>query len=86
VRYVGQGNIYARMEDHKDWQNDPNECLAKVMKDTSNVKVRSTTISNQTDRDDAEYTFWNHYSNKGHNLCNKVIPSGKWVASIPLPF
>ena len=86
VRYVGQGNIYDRMEDHKDWQNEPNECLAGVMKYTNDVKVKSTIISDQTERDNLEYTFWKHYVDNGHSLCNVVIPSGKWVADIPLPF
>ena len=86
IRYVGQGNIYDRMEAHKDWQNEPNECLSAVMKYTGSVKVKSVVIGKQEDRDNIEYTYWKHYSDKGHNLCNKIEPSGKWVAQIPLPF
>jgi len=85
VRYVGQGNIHDQMELHKS-NNEPNSCLKTVMSDTSNTKVRSTTISNQTDRDNAEFTYWKHYVDNGHNLCNKIAPPGKWVANIPLPF
>ncbi len=86
VRYVGQGNIYDRMEDHKDWQNEPNPCLALVMRYTGNVNVKSTILSNQTDRDNVEYTYWKHYTNQGHELCNKVAPTGRFIEGIPLPF
>jgi hypothetical protein len=86
VRYVGQGNIYERMEDHKDWSNESNECLAFVMKYKGNVKVKSTILSNQTDRDNVEYTYWKHYVNQGHKLCNKVAPTGRFIEGIPLPF
>lgn len=86
VRYVGQGNIYDRMEDHKDWSNEPNECLSAVMKYTGNVKVRSVVISDQDDRDNMEYTYWKYYTDNGHKLCNKIAPIGNWMANIPLPF
>ena len=56
------------------------------MKYTNDVKVKSTIISDQTERDNLEYTFWKHYVDNGHSLCNVVTPSGKWVADIPLPF
>src|SRR5438876_10652449 len=79
VRYVGQGNIYERMEVHKS-ASESNPDLRIVMSDLSNVKVRSTIISNQTDRDNLEYTYWKYYTDKGHNLCNKVAPPGQWVA------
>ena len=54
VRYIGKGNIYERMESHKNWQSESNECLADVMKDTSNGKVRSAIIS-----DSVEMAMWN---------------------------
>lgn len=85
VRYVGQGNIYDRMELHKS-SNEPNACLKKVMSDTSNVQVRSAIINNQTERDDAEYTYYKYYLDNEHNLCNEIIPSGKWLVGIPTPF
>ena len=85
VRYVGQGNIFDQMELHKS-SNEPNNCLKKVMSDTSNVKVKSTTLSNQTERDNVEHTFYEHYIGKKHSLCNKITPSGKWHKGIPLPF
>lgn len=86
VRYVGKGNIYDRMEAHKDWKNEQNECLADVMKDTSNVKVRSAIISDPTERANVEYTFYKHYLDNGHSLCNKIEPEGSWLSQIPLPF
>lgn len=85
VRYVGQGNIYTQIELHKS-SNEPNPCLKGVMSDTSNVKVQWAIIADQTDRDNAEFTYWKHYSNEEHNLCNKISPPGEYVAGIPLPF
>lgn len=86
VRYVGQGNIYDRMESHKDWSNEPNDCLSLVMKYTGNVKVKSTIITNATERNNVEYTYWKHYVNQGHKLCNKIPPVGQFIDGIPLPF
>jgi hypothetical protein len=86
VRYVGQGNIHDRMEAHKDWSSEPNDCLSLVMKYTGNVKVKSTLLDNQTDRDNVEYTYWKHYQLNGHNLCNEIAPTGRFIEGIPLPF
>ena len=67
------------MEDHKNWQSEPNPCLASVMKYNGNVKVRSTIIDKQEDRNDVEYTYWKYYSDSGHALCNEITSTGEWV-------
>jgi len=56
------------------------------MSDLSNVKVKSTIINNKTERDNVEYTYYQHYLNEGHRLCNDLTPSGQWLVGIPLPF
>lgn len=85
VRYVGQGNIYERMESHKN-DDEPNSCLKIIMSDLSTIKVRSVLINNQTDRGNLEYTLWKHYANMGHKLCNKIPPPGQFIAGIAVPF
>ena len=66
---------------------EPNSCLKAVMSNTSNVKMKFTSISNGTERDNIESTFYQHYKIKGHNLCNRISPpSGVWLGGITLPF
>lgn len=85
VRYVGKGNILERMDVHTS-SNEPNTCLKTVMSDTSNVKIRHAIINNETDRTNVEYTFWKYYTNGGHQLCNEIAPTGRWLDDITVPF
>ena len=86
VRYVGQGNIYERMQAHKNFDTEQNECLAEIMSDTTNVKVRSVVASNEDERDNLEHTYYEHYRTQGHNLCNEISPHGKYLTGIFVPF
>ncbi len=86
VRYVGKGNIHDRMESHTNWQNESNECLADIMKDPNNVRVKSTIISDSAEMANIEYTYYKYYLEKGHSLCNKIKPIGSVVIELPIPF
>ncbi|MDI1496265.1 MAG: hypothetical protein K8823_1573 [Cenarchaeum symbiont of Oopsacas minuta] len=86
VRYVGQGNIYDRMEDHKNFETEQNECLAEVMRYATNVKVRSVVVSNEEERKNLERTCYEYYMAQGHNLCNEIKPHGEYLEGITVPF
>ena len=87
AKYVGQGQIDSRMEDHKDWKNEPNECLKKVMKDRdSNTTVYHAEINNDDNRDNAEYTIWYNYGGSIGLLCNEISPPGKFDSTVEFPF
>ena len=86
VRYIGQGNIYDRMEHHKNYETEKNECLAQVMSNTTNVKVRSVVVPNEEERDNLEHTYYKQYMEQKHKLCNENTPHGKYLEDTFAPF
>ena len=50
---------------HKNFDTEQNECLAEIMSDTTNVKVRSVVpSSNEDERDNLEHTYLNTIGHK----------------------
>ncbi len=84
IRYVGQGNIRDRMNVHENWHNEPNECLAKVMR-TGNVRIYFAEIPDARERNNVEHTLYVHYRKEGHTLCNESEPVGSYVYEIQGP-
>lgn len=84
AKYVGQGNLYERMTAHEG-KDEQNTCLKKVMDDRDNVKVYYAKVTNQVDRENAEYTLFQLYGGTD-KLCNQIAPVGQLDYEIKGPF
>ena len=84
AQYVGLGNIRERMDEHEG-KSEPNSCLKKIMSDRDNLKIHYATITNQTDRENAEFTLFQLYGGLV-KLCNLVTPTGTYDYTINGPF
>lgn len=87
AKYVGQGVIKDNMDKHKDWKNEQNDCLAKVMKNRDeDTKVFHAEVKDDQDRNNAELTIYTYYGGKDL-LCNENDPPlGKYDYTINFPF
>ena len=86
VRYVGMAaNLDERISAHLGGTNE-NDCLQKVLRDTSTVKIRASVQHNKALRINLEHTCYRHYSEQGHQLCNAYKPKGAFVEGAALPF
>lgn len=83
AKYVGQGNIYERMNVHES-KNEPNDCLKKVMGDRDNVFAYYALVPHQQDRDNAERSLVDYFGLP--TLCNEQLPMGDIVNINPPKF
>ena len=84
ARYVGQGKLNERLKAHEN-ENEPNECLRKVMLERDDLKIYYVKIDNQTDRENAEYTLFCLYGGL-EKLCNEITPHAKLDYTVQGPF
>jgi len=83
--YVGQGNIIENMQRHEN-KNEQNVCLKDFMqKRGKDTKVYHAKITNDEDRNNAEYTVFAYYGGKDL-LCNENIPYGENIYTLNFPF
>lgn len=84
--YVGQGEIDENMKKHEG-KNEQNKCLLDFMKKRNKeTKVFHAKITNDEDRNDAEFTIYNYYGGK-EKLCNENDPPlGKIIYTLNFPF
>ena len=84
VRYVGRtDDLRQRINDHL--AGSDNDCLRRVLDDTTNVKIRVTVQGSKEIQKNIEHTCYVHYLSSGH-LCNDVEPEGRDLGENSLPF
>ena len=84
VRYVGRtDNLRQRINGHL--AGSDNDCLQRVLDDTTNVKIRVTVQDSVAAQKNIEHTCYVHYLSSGR-LCNDVEPEGRDLGENSLPF
>ena len=73
ARYVGQGNLSQRIQDHKNSEDD---CVKKALDE--NRKIYYVLESDEAKRSNIEHTLYHEYGGR-EKLCNKEEPRGRMI-------